>query len=364
MPKSRALIRRSENAPPQAAGDAGGTRQRVTMLVVPRFNMAAMLNLIEPLRVANYLASRPLYDWDIVSFDGPEVVASNGLAMAAPRPEDRSRRGETVFVVASWGGEDYANRETAAWLRRQARDGASVCPVELGCYIAAAAGLLAGRPVATHWSWAPGFGERYPDIRLVEQIFTSDEAGLTCAGGTAGLDMMLHVIAARHGRDFAGEVADQLLHHPARPAGAPQRRMMARGAEGFAPAVRQAVSLIERQISEPLPVPEIAASVGISQRQLEREFKVSLGCTVVQFGLLVRLQHARVLLIATRLSVREIAAACGFNTLSHFVFSFRRCFGRRPGEYRQAWPHGQAAPSWPGTLSDYVDSLARRPSGP
>jgi AraC family carnitine catabolism transcriptional activator len=74
----------------------------------------------------------------------------------------------------------------------------------------------------------------------------------------------------------------------------------------------------------------------------------------------VRLQHARVLLISTKLGVREIAAASGFNTLSHFAFAFRKCFGRKPSDYRQGWPKEDSAPSWPGTLAAFIDSLKAR----
>jgi AraC family carnitine catabolism transcriptional activator len=109
-----------------------------------------------------------------------------------------------------------------------------------------------------------------------------------------------------------------------------------------------------------MTVPAIAAELGVSQRQLERQFKANIGCTVVQFGLLLRLQHARVLLLATDLSVREIATASGFNTLSHFANSFGKCFGRRPSDYRQAWPEQDATPSWPGTLSRFLETLEAR----
>lgn len=333
---------------------------RVTFLIVPRFNLATLITMIEPLRVANYLAAQPLYQWDILSMDGTEIPASNGLSITAAPITERNRRGETLFVLASWGAEAYQNRELFAWLRRQAREGARLCAVELGCYLLARAGLLSGARLATHWSWAPGFQEQFPDISLVEQIYTTDEPVLTCAGGLAGVDLMLALIADRHGETMAGEVADQMLHHPIRPATAPQRRTLGQGAGTLAPVLRQAIALIEANISEPLSVPEIAESLGISQRQLERQFHRGLGCSVVQFGTLVRLQHARVLLISTRLTVREIATATGFNTLSHFAYAFRKCFDRRPSDYRQAWPVKDATPSWPGTLTRYVEALNQR----
>ena len=247
-----------------------------------------------------------------------------------------------------------------SWLRRQAREGARICSVELGCYLVAKAGLLSGKKTATHWSWAPGFQEQFAGVPVVEQLFTLDDHILTCAGGLAGVDLMLRLIANGHGEGMAGEVADQMLHSPIRPATAPQRRTLGQGIDTLAPLVRQAITLIEQNISEPLSVPRIAAALGASQRQLERQFRHNIGCTIVQFGALCRLQHARVLLISTKLSVRDIAAASGFNTLSHFAHAFGNCFGRRPSDYRQAWPKEDSTPSWPGTLAAFLETLQHR----
>jgi transcriptional regulator GlxA family with amidase domain len=359
MTKIRILDTATAPAPRLRLAGAATAPERVSFLIVPRFNMATLITMIEPLRIANYLAPQPLYQWDILSLDGADIPASNGLSIAANAPTDRNRRGEAVFVLASWGAESYANRETQAWLRRQVREGARICSVELGCYLVAKTGLLSGRKTAVHWSWAPGFQEQFAGVPVVEQVFTVDDAVMTCAGGLAGVDLMLRLINDGHGPGMAGEVADQMLHGPIRPANAPQRRAIGQGADTLAPVVRQAIMLIEQNIAEPMKVPQIAAALNVSQRQLERQFRQAIGCTIVQFGALCRLQHARVLLISTKLGVREIAAASGFNTLSHFAHAFGKCFGRRPSDYRQGWPSEDSTPSWPGTLAAFLEKLQR-----
>ena len=298
----------------------------VTFLVVPRFNMSTLMTMIEPMRIANYLSPKPIYAWDVVSFDGTEITASNGFSLPARPPENRNRRGELIFVMGSWGAESYRNSTVFSWIRRQAREGARICAVELGTYLVARSGLLSGRKVTTHWCYGPGFQEQFPDIEFVEQLYTVEDPVLTCGGGLAGVDLILRFIGEANGEDLAAEIADQMMHHPIRPATAPQRRMMGRSTDALAPLVRQVISVIERNIAEPLSVPEVAETLSVSQRQMERQFKQAIGCTVVQFGLLLRLQHARVLLISTDLSVRDIATASGFNTLSHFAFSFGKCF--------------------------------------
>lgn len=330
---------------------------RATFVLLPRFNMMTLTGLIEPMRIANYLSPAPQFQWQFVSPEPGHVAASNGLGHSCEALfEDPSDAG-IIFVLGSWGSEHYVSRALINWVRRMNRRGVPLCAVELGCYILARAGLLDGRHATTHWSWAPGFHEQFPDVLLDEQLYTIDRDIMTCAGGTAGLDFMLRLVAEHRGQRLASEVADQMLHHPVRPADGPQRQAFGPSSDTLTAEVRTAIRLIEGHIAEPLPVPEIAARVGVSQRQLERYFKDSMGCTVVQFGQLLRLQHARVLLIATQLSIREIAVASGFNTLSHFAHSFKKCFGKRPSEYREAWPEQDAAPSWPGTLFNFVDTL-------
>lgn len=323
-------------------------------VVVPRFNFATMVTMIETMRIANYLLPAPFFSWEVLSFDGPSVSASNGMSLSGVSAPTDVGRSDGVFVLGSWGAENYDNPELKSWLRKRHRHGERICSVEMGCYIVARAGLLSGRRATTHWSLLSGFQESRDDIDITEQLYTIDGRILTCAGGLAGVDLMLRLIEEACGPTLSGEIADQMIYHGIRSETAPQRRTLGCGSETIVPIVRQAMTLIESNIEEPLTVPAIARELGVSQRQLERLFKKHVGCTVVQFSLLLRLQNARVLLISTNLSVHEIAVASGFNTLSHFAHAFGKFFGRRPSEYREAWPQDQAAPTWPGTLMEFL----------
>ncbi len=330
---------------------------RIACVLLPRFNMMGLVSLLEPVRIANYLSNTPLFQHEFHAITPGDVTASNGMRIACTALPEKLSRADIVVVAGSWGAETFDSPPLMSWLRRQSSLGVRLCAVEIASYVFARAGLLAGRLATTHWSYLAGFQEKYPDILAVEQLFTIDGRIMTCAGSTAATDLMLHLIREDHGGPLAGEISDNLMHHPVRPAEAPQRQTMGRGIEALPHGVRAAIDLIESNISEPLRVPEIAQRVRISQRQLERQFNQTIGCSVVQFGMLLRLQHARVLLISTRLGVREISAASGFNSLSHFAYAFKKCFGRRPSEYRQAWPEQEEAPTWPGTLSKYLDTL-------
>lgn len=330
---------------------------RIVTILLPRFSMMSLISLLEPVRIANYLSPTPLYETSTCAAEPGEVVASNGMPVMCGALPEKLGKDDLVLLIGSWGAEHYSNPKLTSWLRRVDRQGVRLCAVEMAPYVFARAGLLTGRHATAHWAYLAGFQELLPDIFGTEQLYTLDGRIMTCAGLTSGIDFMLHLIRQDHGDALVDEVSDILLHHPMRAPTHPQRKTLGRGLDGLPGKVSAALDVINQNLSEPLTVPELARLVDLSQRQLERQFNQAFGCSVVQFGLLLRLQHARVLLISTDLGVREIATASGFNSLSHFAYSFRKCFGRRPREYRQAWPEHKDAPDWPGTLSNYLETL-------
>lgn len=71
---------------------------------------------------------------------------------------------------------------------------------------------------------------------------------------------------------------------------------------------------MERAIEEPLARGDLALSVGLSVRQLERLFVQRLGRTIDQLYLGIRLDQACLLLTRTGMPVTAIAMACGFRS--------------------------------------------------
>ncbi len=338
----------------QASSANPGGVANLVFVLLPRFNAMNLTTVIEPFRVANYLSPEPLYEWEYLSVAGGMVTASNGMTLETLNLSACSQAPHIVFVCGSWGAEHFVDEEFFGWLRRQARSGSRIAALELGIYALARAGLLSDRKATTHWSCMAGFAEQFPSVNASEQLYTMDGPIITCAGGTAGLDLALSIVATEHGDLLAAETADQVIHYPVRPAESVQRRTLGGIADDMHPIVLNAISQIEEYMAEPLTMPELSRKLGVSQRSLERLFRRYLGCSAVQFSQLMRLQYARVLLTSTELSIRDVSAASGFNSLSYFSQAFSRCFGRKPSAYRRAWPTQEPAPSWPGTLYSFV----------
>jgi AraC family transcriptional regulator, glycine betaine-responsive activator len=307
----------------------------IGFLLVPNFSMMAFASAVEPLRSANRSAGVELYRWRLFSVDGGPVAASNGIAVMPHLSIKAIEPVKAVVVCAGIDVERYHNRAVFAWLRRLVTAGCDVGAISTGAYVLARAGLLDGKRCALHWENAPAFAEAFPNISVSGEIFVIDGNRFTCSGGTAALDMMLHLIKMQHGHKLATAVSEQFIHGQIRDHADPQR-MPLRARIGVAhPKLLAAVAAMEASVDAPRSAAALARQARVSPRQLERLFRKYLACTPTQYYLEVRLARARQLLAQTSQSILDVALACGFVSASHFSKTFRSHFGVSPRETRR-----------------------------
>ena len=317
---------------------ASGSRDQaetVAFLLVPSFSMIAFTAAVEPLRIANRLAGRELYRWPILSKDGQPVRASNGIAVQVDQALDQLPLGggegaTTVILCSGLGAERYQDREVQAWLRLADRRGALIGALCTGAHILARAGLLSGHRCTIHWENLPGFREAFPDIEVAADLFEIDGRRMTCSGGTAALDMMLHRIATTHGDALATKVSEQCMLDRIRSPHDRQRMPLRVRLGVHHPKLIRAIEVMEANVEEPQGQDELAHQVGLSRRQLERLFRRHLGRSPAQYYLELRLERARHLLYQTDLPIMDIACAAGFVSASHFSTCYRQMYGKTP----------------------------------
>ncbi len=314
--------------------------ERIGFFLVPNFSMIAFTAAVEPLRIANRAAGRELYSWSVVSKSGGPVAASNGVAVTAQMSiADVDRAGRpglpTLVLCSGIGAEHYADREVFAWLRRLDRQGADIGAVCTGALVLARAGLLDDHVCTVHWENLPGFMEAFPDIEVTDDLFEIDRNRFTCSGGTAALDMMLHLIRLQHGSELATQVSEQCIMDHIRDSSAHQRQPVGQRLHVHNPKLVRVIELMEANLEEPLAQDDLARHAGLSRRQVQRLFLRHLGRPPAKYYLELRLDRARHLLYQTDMPIIDVALACGFVSASHFSKCYRQMFGRTPRDERR-----------------------------
>lgn len=322
--------------PEPGAVAAAAAGRRFCFLLAPRFSMIAFACAVEPLRIANRIARKPLYAWRLAAEGGEAAQCSNGARVSVDMGLDDVERDATILVCGGIDVHLAATRPLMTWLRRQARLGARVGAVCTGAYLLARAGLLEGRRCTIHWENRAAFAEEFPDIEVTSRVFEVDGDRMTCAGGAAGADMMLDLIAREHGPGLASLVADQMVLGSVRAAGEEQRLSAPARIGVRHPKLVSVVQRMEGAIEDPVSPADLAAEVGMSTRQLERLFRRYLNRSPKRYYMELRLQKARSLLLQTDMSVINVALACGFTSPSHFSKCYRSQFGRTPYRERGA----------------------------
>ena len=308
-----------------------------TFVLLDRFTLMCFASAVDALRLANRVSGRDLYRWRVVSEDGAPVTCSAGITIVPDAGLDEIGRDDTVLVV---GGTDIARATTPrikTWLRREARKGIVMGGLCTAAWTLAAAGLLEDRRATIHWDNQDAFAEAFPEIPLARGVFTIDGKRITTAGGTASIDLMLHIVARDFGEDLAAIVADQLIYSAIRTDQDAQRLSIPTRIGVRHPRLAQVIREMEQAIEDPVSPAILAGQVGMSTRQLERLFRRYLDRSPKRYYMELRLARARNLLMQTDMSIIEVALACGFASPSHFSKCYRAHYGSTP--YRERGTH-------------------------
>jgi AraC family carnitine catabolism transcriptional activator len=309
--------------------------ERLAFLLLPEFPIYALIPAVEALRIANQNSGRRLYDWQLLSIDGGPVEAGNGMSLSVDNGLAEVRWVPTVIVCAGNHPLQHVNRRVLDWLRRLARHGAALGAIDTGVFALARAGLLEGYRVTLHWEAAGMFRELYPQIAVTEQLFDIDRDRLTCAGGLAGLDLMLELVRRSHGLRLAQIVANGFVAQRLRRPEEPQRPESDWALAHSGSPLSSVLAVMKQNLAAPLKNRELAAAAKLSPRALHRLIQQHLGCSPMRYYRRLRLAAARNALFYSDLPIQDIAADCGFSSLSLFSRSFHERYGQSPREYRR-----------------------------
>ncbi len=306
------------------------TPREIVILTAPKYSQLTLAALVEPMRMANTVSDRRVYNWTLCSDGRAKVDSSSGFTL--DMDEDIASIGDcdALFVVASYEAMRFVSSRVVSFLRKAARRGTLIAGLDAAAYVLAEAGLLDGYRATTHWDDLVDFRERYPRIDVVSERYVVDRKRATTSGSLPSFDFTLDFIRRHDGLALAMKVSGNFLYDQAQPGSEPQFMIAA----SRHPKVSKVIKLMEQTLRAPLTVAQLAASVGLSERSLLRRFREALGVSPQQFYRELRLDVGRRLLDNSDRSVTEVALACGFNSRAAFTRAFKDVFGTPPSRRR------------------------------
>src|SRR6202020_896766 len=192
-------------------------------------------------------------------------------------------------------------------------DGGTVASVCAGAHALGAAGLLDGRRCTTHHEIQDELAESYPAATVVRDVlYVVDGRVATSAGIASGIDLALHLIAARHGPAAAARVARAMVIYARRNGEEQQASAMRRHRSHLSDLAHRAQDHIESGFTGPLPLAEVAAACAVSERTLTRRFTEATGMTPLRYQQVLRLERAEHM-IGHGATVEAAARAVGFH---------------------------------------------------
>ena len=311
---------------------------KYAFLTLPNYSLIAVANALEPLRMANRLVGKEIYQWSVVSMDGMAADASSALNLSPTAALERLGAVDILFVCGGVNVREAVSPSLLTALRRLADRRVPLGALCTGGYALARAGLLDDFSATIHWENLSALREEFPRVRISDQLFTIDRDRFTCSGGTAPLDLMLNLIRLKLGPRVSQLVSEQFhaCVDPGPQGHGPAQYIPLRAQIGVSHrGLIRVAQLMEENIEKPLSLEKIAKSTGLSRRQIERLFKRDLHCVPKRYYLEMRLRRARELLLQTAMPIMDITTACGFQSPPHFSKCYRSQFGHPPSAERK-----------------------------
>jgi len=311
---------------------------RFGFLLVNDFTLISMSSAIEPLRMANRICNKKIYQWKVISETGAPVSASSGLLVNVDCGIDDAGAlaGIDVLVVCGgWNIETNTSGAIVRWLKSIGQGKIGFGSTCTGSYVLAEAGLLDGFRCSVHWENMGAMTDRFPNAHVSRSVYTIDRDRYTCSGGTSPVDMMLRLIERACGTEVSTGVAEQFIHERIRRSSDKQRVPLKHVVGNQSEKLIVAVELMEANIREPISQTDISSYTGVSRRQLQRLFQRYLLCTPSRYYSQIRLARARELLHQTSMNLVEISAQTGFVSSSHFSKIYKQHYGHSPSAERK-----------------------------
>ncbi|MBE0368113.1 GlxA family transcriptional regulator [Pseudoalteromonas aurantia] len=308
---------------------------KVSIIIPDNVLASGLMGVIDVLHVANTLARRPIFEWQLVSLTTDTVHASQGMVFESCTPLAGIQSCDAMI----WVGSQYLGQQ-ALWQQCQ-----QIAPLKLhitklieqsevvlaGCtgvsYLAKS-GVLNDIKLTSSWWLKTFYAKYFPHLNVSQEaIYIHDDKFITSGAVQCYFPMMLYFIQQVLGEQFADDVASWLAIPKSRES---QLSFMACHAFELHQD-RKLLALqhyIKQSLSDDLTLPVLADRLCVSERTLIRRFNKHVGLSPSAYVRLARLERAKQLLRSTEHRFDAIGELVGYQDLSALNKQFKAQYGQ------------------------------------
>jgi transcriptional regulator GlxA family with amidase domain len=184
----------------------------------PVYHFVDLLDVAGPIEMLDWAG----FDITVAAKHKGRIQTRSGLVIEADSSFDDAPRFDILWTP---GGDPAALAERMEdkvfldFLVRQSEGATYVCSVCEGALLLAAAGLLDGYTVTTHWAFTNCLVDRFPKVKIApgHPRFWQDRNRLTGGGISSGLDEALELIRLVKGPDVAQHAQQSTQYYPCPP---------------------------------------------------------------------------------------------------------------------------------------------------
>lgn len=188
--------------------------------------------------------------------------------------------------------------------------------------------------ITTHWRDALALIETANHPKLTNTLLEKSGGIMTAAGSGATTELVITLIGSQLELSDVVELGNRLMLPHIRSSNAEQPKDILALPALSDKRVKAAVQAMEQTLDTPLNIYELAKTIGVSTRHLERMFKDVFAQTPARFYKQLRVRRARALIEETQLPMMEIAIATGFGSSSSMNEAIKTAYGQTASKMR------------------------------
>ena len=275
------------------------------------------------------------YDFAVCSAERGAMRAAGGIEVRVPNSLALMDQADTIVIPGWRDADELPPPALLRKIRAAYERGARLCTICSGVFVLAAAGVLDGHTVTTHWRYAERLSSRYPAVTVQpNSLYIDSGQVLTSAGSAAGLDMLIHLVRQDYGAKIANQVAQRLVIPPHREGG--QAQYLPRPLPSDERnRLSKLLDWVRSHPAQEHTIDTLARRASMSPRTLQRQFQDTVGLGPYEWLIRERVALAKDLLQAGRHSLTHVADSVGFKSQETFRRHFRRVAGTSPATYRR-----------------------------